>query len=309
MEEELRKEKLDNEKTLVEFIDKFEEVGLPSKMSDKFWQVIEKNKKATPRTLRRAASLFFTAAHGMSVQAKAAGLRRNLPVDSVPREMIVHAINMIPSGSADFDRDLVIAACKNGMADLAAVLALLPEHITLALEIVAQHGVVASLKAAVADKCVQCLASQDSSLLCAAVRCLTGIGEAKRVPMKILRYMVTNTVEHVRKCGLAVGSAAVSHVEIEDDVIDAVISQRGDEFADTVLLSMCTSCHNALHVVNRIGYNESLDRKLALKILLISSCHEEVRPAVMVAMSRIDFGPLMAKWSHTIDCLTVLVSS
>ena len=61
------------------------------------------------------------------------------------------------------------------------------------------------------------------------------------------------------------------------------------KFAITVVVAACKSPQVAIQVVNRIAYGNPIKEETAMRILLISAQHEELRPAVMVALNRIDF--------------------
>lgn len=93
-----------------------------------------------------------------------ASLLRLLPSGSIPENIIAKIAEMIPSGSEDFDDNIVAAACKNGAADVVAVYSISHQHLNLAFEIVAKEGVAVELKTAVADKCIQCLNMQRLSI-------------------------------------------------------------------------------------------------------------------------------------------------
>ena len=108
----------------------------------------------------RVAPLFLQT----SIKSSVASLLRYLPHGSIPDVIIAKVAEMIPSGSEDFDDDIVIASCKNGAADVVAVYSISPQHLMLAFEVVAKEGVAVELKTAVADKCIQCLSLQRSSL-------------------------------------------------------------------------------------------------------------------------------------------------
>ena len=64
-------------------------------------------------------------------------------------------------GREDFDLDLMATACKNGAGDVSAIYSIIPFHIKIALEVVAQHGADVSLWAAVGDRCILCLKLDD----------------------------------------------------------------------------------------------------------------------------------------------------
>lgn len=91
------------------------------------------------------------------LKSRVASLLRILPPGFVPASVMASFAEIIPSGSDEFDDDIVIASCKNGAADAVVVYAITPAHLKLAFEVVAREGVDISLKEAVVDKCIQVL--------------------------------------------------------------------------------------------------------------------------------------------------------
>jgi hypothetical protein len=135
------------ENAVAELLDELEKGPIPQTFVHRCFRAVEN--VTDPKQLVRAASVFL----GTSVKVRAANVLRRCPVDSIPHRVLQEALATIPTGAEEFDRDIILAACKNGLADLAALYAVAPLHIQLALEIVGQHGVEHGLKAAVADKC------------------------------------------------------------------------------------------------------------------------------------------------------------
>ncbi|OHT10646.1 TKL family protein kinase [Tritrichomonas foetus] len=231
LESQLEKAKDDTENALVELCDTIERDGFQQQTNvynqtndivSRCWDVVENSvNSAKPSTVGRAASLFLDT----PFKSKAASLLRKLPVNSVPQKSMISAIELIPTGSEDFDRDIIVAACKNNAADFAAVYALLPSHVKLALEVVAQHGADVTLRAAVGDRCVQCLGSSDDSLVCAALRCLIGIGETRRVTFPLVKKLIERS-EKIRNCAIIVAAdIAESGIDVPADIIDTVTNQ------------------------------------------------------------------------------------
>lgn len=89
---------------------------------------------------------------------EAARVLRCMRHGSMPKDVMCKFIAEVPTGSHEADADIIAAACANGCADYASLYATNDYDIALALLVCARNGVDLSLKAAVADKCVQCLA-------------------------------------------------------------------------------------------------------------------------------------------------------
>ena len=306
LETRLEEDNLHGETALSNLIDTLQRDGIPPDLVPKCWKIVVSNIHANPATVGRAASLFLET----SERAEAAAVLRKLPPNSVPQNIMAKTVEMIPTGVEEFDRDIIIAACKNGAADLAAVFSLLPSHVQLALEVVGQHGVGVTLKAAVADKCVQCISAKDPGMLCATVRCLVGIGEAKRIPGALIKQMLTSEIENIRNCGLVAGAAmSMAGVEFTDDVIDVAMRMKDNKLQKTFLLGICKTPHGALYVVNHLAYEEEFDQVLAFKILLMAVHYEEVRPAMAVALTRHDLAAVKEQYGEELEKITKIVNS
>ena len=277
----------EDEAQLRDLIETLEHDGIPNDLVQRCWGTVEKYLSASPETVGRAAALFLPTTY----KAKAAAVLRKLPPGSVPTKPLATAVELIPSGSVEFDADICVAACKNGAADVCVVYAMNPPYLKLALEIVAQQGAAPTLRAAVADRCVQCLSSPDSSMVCAAMRCLIGINDAKRITLSTLKTQLQSRDKALKNCTLVAAAAmSLSGVQMPVEVVDAVIEMLDKEpFAVTVLVAACKSAQVAIQVVNRIAYGNPIKEETAMRILLISAQHEELRPAVMVALNRLDF--------------------
>jgi serine/threonine protein kinase len=294
-----------DESVFATFVSTLERGEIPPTLVYKCWDVIEQRPVQNPELLARAAAAFLKT----SVKVKAAGFLRASPPNLIPQSAISEAVEGIPTGSEEFDRDIVITACKNGLADVAVLYALLPAHVKLALEIVAQHGVDVTLKAAVADKCSQSLTSKDSALVCVAMRCLVGIGEVRRIRGALLKQFVGSENTCLRRCALiAASTLALQGVELDQDVLDQVINGKDDVLAKTFIVSACAAPHIALYVVNRLLDEQKYNAEVTLRILLMSARHEEVWPAIMVALQNLDLGSIGEQWGKQIEQLRKLVA-
>jgi serine/threonine protein kinase len=294
---------LDDDQSLHHFIEALETERIPIRLLHQCWDVIESKPTLNPVLVTRIAVLLFST----PLRLRAANLLRKLPVDSIPTQLISAALQVIPTGNEDFDRDLIIAACKNGAADLAAIYALIPLHVSLALEVVGQHGVGISLRAAVADKCVQALMSRDGHCVTAALRCLVGIGETRRIPPDVVLRFLRSGEETARLTGIIAGTQmALLGGEVTNEIVKTVMAGPMDDAARAFLVAACYRIHGGLYVVNQIVGGASIPPELALRILMMAVKNEEVRPAIQVALRMVDLSSQHPMWGREIEQLQQL---
>ncbi|EAY07324.1 TKL family protein kinase [Trichomonas vaginalis G3] len=276
----------DDEAALQDLIDFLEKNGLPNDLVYKCWETVERNVDGPPKNVGRAAAFFLTTA----VKTKAAAVIRMLPAGSVPAKLLMPVIELIPSGLSEFDADITIAACKNGAADVCVVYVVNQTYLKLAMEVVSQQGASPSLKAAVADRCVQCLSSNDHALIMAATRCLIGIGDARRISCNLIENCLKSDDDQLRNCMIVAAAASASTgSQLSIDIIDTVFQEmsEGSEIAEATLVAACKSPHSAIQVVNRIAFLEHIPRSFALRIMLLAAQYDEVRPVISVALQMI----------------------
>lgn len=195
------------------------------------------------------------------------------------------AVELLPTGSEETDTDIVVAACRNGCADAASVYAIEPSHVKLALEMVAQHGVSVNLRAAVADRCVQCLGSADFATVCAAVRCLVGIGEIRRITPTAIRTHMGSPEPAVRAC-VFVAAAALARegIAVPGEFATALVGHLGEEpLAATCVISACSQEDVATLAIDRV-VEGGVPPEVAMRILLASHRHEGLRPRIVEAL-------------------------
>ena len=281
---------LDNGENLAALVEKAEKGGIPPTLLHKFWSAIENCQ--VPEIVARGCAIFLQT----SLKAKAASLLRSLPPGSIKPELISTACAMVPTGSSEFDNDIVIAACKNGAADLMLMYVIALRHFKLLLEVIAQQGVELSLKAAVADQCVKCLISEDEELSCSAIRCLVGIGEAKRIPHKFLISTLENPNLNpiLGNCiCVAIGAIAVSEQDIPPEVADAlVVKAQSDAIAAHALVSLCKTATTGLHICEMVCKSQYvLSTDIILKMLMVMAQHSSsaVLPLIHDFAMKFDF--------------------
>ena len=296
-----------NPNVLLELTEAFEKDRVPAEFIGSAWDIVEKSPESTdPAILGKLAAMFLNT----SLKERAAALMRKLPCNSVPVDLMTKAVEAIPTGSEEFDEDLIIAACKNRAADAAVVYALFPNHIKLTLDIISQYGVSASLKAAVADKCVQFLKSTDTAMVCSVMRCLGKIGEFRRVPIHVIQRQIASRDTCLRNCGLVAGaSLALSGVQMPLEVIDVVMEQGQEDVATRAyIVSSCSVASIANRVVTRLVHSDVFSPEFRLRILLmVATKHKELVPAVRLALGEVDMAVLKDKYQRELDMLAEYV--
>jgi hypothetical protein len=89
---------------------------IPQTLIMRCCDVIEQSASRSPALTSRAAVRFLAGPAKMRGVSAAAP-----PCNSISAAAFASVIVMIPTGSEDFDRDLIIAAYKNGTADIDAI--------------------------------------------------------------------------------------------------------------------------------------------------------------------------------------------
>jgi serine/threonine protein kinase len=172
--------------------------GVPPDRVEQCWtQIGPLLSKFKPEDVAGFAGLFVKT----SKLGEAARLLRGLDRRMASSEVMNLFVSEIPTGSEEIDANIVIAACRNGCADLCAVYAINPFDIALALNVVAATGVDPLLQEAVIDRCVQSLGISNPELSLAALRCLLSVGDMKRIPFNILRTMSASADRPLSSCG------------------------------------------------------------------------------------------------------------
>ncbi|OHT08687.1 TKL family protein kinase [Tritrichomonas foetus] len=275
-----------------EIVTSVEKNGLPESKSmiQKCWDKLEsylENENCQFSLISRVIEHFLNS----FLKNQVASALRKFPKNSIDEKIMQNIAEMIPSGSDEFDDDIVIASCKNGAADVIAVYAVQQKHIKLAFEAVAKQGVDISLKAAVADRCVQQIYSNDPELVCAALRCLVGIGEGRRFTDEAIRLHISNENLGIRNCVyVAIIAAAMSGLELPIDIADSLIgSLDKDENAMKALIAMCQIPQIAIHVVNRLTNIELKSYEVLIKILLLIAQNKGLKMIVEEVLDKIDF--------------------
>ena len=277
IESQLEESSLGEEK-FIQFIETLEREGVPPNLVERCWLKFMNHLTSSRDELKARCSVLFLKT---PMKLQASEIIRKLPVKSIPYEIITNAVELIPTGRDDTDTNIVIAACKNDCADAASVYAIDPKHIKLALEIVAQNGVHLILKAAVADRCVQCLGNEDPAMVCTALRCLIGIGEIRRITPTALNTYMQSPNSSIRNCiFIAAATLAKEGISIPVKLSDKMLDEiNSSSCAGTCLVSSCNVEEIASNVLQKIR-SCNLSIELVLRILIMSLKHQKLVPEV-----------------------------
>ncbi|EAY13046.1 TKL family protein kinase [Trichomonas vaginalis G3] len=273
-----------DENKFIDFVITLEKEGIPPNLVDRCWQKFLSSNSMRDEVRARCAVLFLKT----SMKNQVSLFLRKLPRKSIPIESITWAVELIPTGSEDIDTNIVVTACKNGCADASSVYAVNPNHIKLSLECVAQNGVRENLKAAVADRCVQCLGSSDPSMVCTALRCLVGIGEMRRITPSAIKACLSSSDESVQNCIFVAGSALVREgISVPNEFIDSLLKEffSKRQIVITCVIISCKDTGIASKTLDLIKNNlQSVEISVLLRIFFSSAQHIKLRPKIREIM-------------------------
>ncbi|KAH0793826.1 TKL family protein kinase [Histomonas meleagridis] len=293
--------------TIEELYEAIQNDGIPNDLVNKCWDIIINNSQNTPPEIVAKATLPFLHTPMMS---NAASLLRKLPCNSIDKSIISKEIEALPTGREDFDLDLVVTACKNGAAGLAAIYSIIPDHLKIALEIVANHGADVALRAAIGDRCVLCLKSDDSSLVCTALRCLMRLGQTKRITSSIMQRLLEKNVQSISNCVLVIATSAIvsnTFSEIQLEMIENVLkSVDNNEIASDFIVVACRMQNVAEFVLRKIeSFEVKVPEICALKVVMTTARHKELQELVMSAIEKINF----EKYRNEIESVKSLIEN
>ncbi|KAK8871015.1 hypothetical protein M9Y10_008928 [Tritrichomonas musculus] len=323
LEEEIEKRMSKYKKgeiTLIEAFKPLEKRNMPNTSVDTCWSAIEfaydkfvhksfnKNdsNSETPSNLAKLFLLFISSSKHSSVVS----LLRHLPRNSVPVEIISRFVEDIPTGSTQIDLDITVAACKNNSADLCAVYANHPAHVSFCLDVASQTKIDPQLKEAVIDKCIASLRFEDKSLLAASIRCLLILGDFKRISMETIRKVFRSDDESLIALSLlAITSFALANCEIANDIIDIVIEKWPNEKAKSTMIALCKNEKAALKIIDFIEksiYSNLIEiqiEPILLKILIQAAKHNSLKSNIKKIVCMCNFENLLNEFEPSISFL------
>jgi hypothetical protein len=255
--------------------------GIPSDLAERCWENLQRLGAAeADQNYLLCVSLFLKT----SLVLKAAQVLRAQPPGKVPREIALQIASSLPTGNEALNNEFLMVACKNGAAGEAALHSLRKDHIKLALEAIACDGS-CERRGEVSDQCVTCLEGGDTMCTVAAIRCLVAIGEAKKIPLDILksciqsRKMTLSMAAHI-----AAAKMVQEGIELPKELLDLFVANlNGVPLAGTVVFHSCTKPESAQHVAQKIeaGTAAVSSGDLLLRILAQIAEHVQLRPNVM----------------------------
>lgn len=306
IESQLEESNATDEKKFIQFIETLEREGIPATLVDRCWDKFNQSTTMRDEVRARCAVLFLKT----SMKSQVSLFLRNLPPKSIPVEYMTWAVELIPTGGEDIDTNIVVAACKNGCADAASVFAVAPVHIKLALEVVAQNGVRENLKAAVADRCVQCLGSSDPAMVCTALRCLVGTGEMRRITPSAIRACLNSSDDSVLNCIFVAGAALVRDgISVPSEFSSALLKEfQCRSIAQTCVIAACKDYNIASKALDMIS-NSSIDPVVLVRILYASAFHKKLGPKILQIIENLNMDSFGLPLRNKIDDLIVRLKS
>ena len=205
--------------------------------------------------------------------------------DDIPLPLARKITAYLPTGDEAVDEALVVTACKNGCQVTALQAALNPEHIKLLLEVIGQKGCTKDEEEFIIAIATKYLASEDSMLIVAALRCLVGIKRVDCIKIDTIRSLLGTSNKVLKSAAYIAASAmAVQGTQIPADILDGIASKAStDPFGATVLISACNDKATASHMISLIEHGLRCPMEVSLKILVVSSKHKELAPQIASA--------------------------
>ncbi|OHS93223.1 TKL family protein kinase [Tritrichomonas foetus] len=239
---------------------------IPPSLVDECWSLIEQNvSKIEISDLVRILQVFSSTPKYLEYVQ----ILRKLPKNAIPPEIITKFVEDLPTGSVDIDRNIAIAACRNGQADLCAVYVTNPQLVATSLDVLSQSEIDLQLREAVIDKCFSSIMLEDENLQCSALRCLLINDQVKRLPMNFIEKSLTSKNKALESLSiLAVISALMKNIIVPKEIINIAFSKLPDErvFPIMILLSRNKDyVDNVISIIDKIASNSI---PFTLKILM-----------------------------------------
>jgi hypothetical protein len=221
--------------------------------------------------------------------AEAMALLKNEPAGSIPRESAAMLASMLPTGKDALNFDIVIIACKHGAAAEAAVHSMHPNHVKLALEVVARAGVSEENVTGIVQRCTYSVRGNDPMLIVAAIRCMVAIGQAAALPLDRMIVCMESRNLTVRLAAyVAVAHIAEAGVTLPSPFLNSCTEKvLQNQLAVTILVAACGRADAARTVVNNLIGNWHPAADVAVRILLKASAHEDLRGLIKKIASSI----------------------
>lgn len=246
---------------------------LPHASVDVCWNIIE-NYKFDDNNISDFAKLLIRSFLKTSKTAKVSQIIKDFPKNSIDEESMSLVVQEVPTGDPQTDRNIVIAACKNNCADLAALYAINDEEIALCLEVSSQTKVDEQLKVVIGDKCVQSMSSNSIFLVSAAIKCLISINASQRISSAALTKLIDNDISTLSTALVDLG---MKSVKISENVLKHVIYNLQDKRFGLAAVALCNNVENAEFILDNIKGSDEIHAKILLSAFLHESLKEKVR--------------------------------
>ena len=274
--------------TLKEATRRLTKTGIPPNLVEKAWDIVASlREKCSLEDISNYIALFVKS----SKMGEATEILREMPAGSVPYDVVSAFVTELPTGAPEIDTSIVVAACRNGAADLCVVYATNPMNVALALNVVAHNGVHIQLKAAVCDRCVQCMGTLDTELAAAALRCLLSIREFKRIPINTLKTFISSADASLSSCAyVAIAAMAQEGMYPLPDLFEVLVEKMAnDNRAGLPVIMSCRDERLADKLV--AAYEQELPKPTenALKALISAAHTKSVRERIKAIMNKLNF--------------------
>ncbi|OHT04494.1 TKL family protein kinase [Tritrichomonas foetus] len=270
--------------TLGSFVKKLNKLGgLPLELVDQIW----KPDLITNQKFDESVSQYLLLFLKTSKLGEVANFLKHLPNNSIPRDAICEFITEVPTGSEEIDSDLVLAACKNDAADFASLYATKSSDIKLALFTCSYKGVNLKLRAAVIDRCIQILNIQNHESSAAALQCLVGMCELKRISLKSLSVFMKSENKSLKNAALLAVVELAKENLIDKNIFDCLIEENIEDWplAASALILSCQERMFSERIVEKFQeyLKNQLETKInenSLKILMAAAQIDELKPKI-----------------------------
>jgi serine/threonine protein kinase len=257
-------------------------------LADRCWKSLKAlDRSLDPELYVTCLSLFFKTQHNV----EAAAILRCEPPGSIPLDTAVAISSFLPTEKESLNLDLVVIACKNGAAAEAAMHSLQPNHVKLALEVVARVGVRNDeTRQGIVQRCIPSLQRNDPLLVVAALRCLVAINEANVVPLETIRASIQSRNTTVKLAGYVTAAKMCDEgIAMPSDILDLCLDKMWSTLlAVTVVVNSADNVENARHLVTRMANGIwRATTKIKLRILLKASQHTELASAITAIVDRL----------------------
>ena len=283
----------DGQMSLKEATRRLSKHGIPHDVVEGAWKLVPSlSDKFSVEDISNYMALFVKS----SKIGGASEILRQMPLGSVPADVVHKFVTELPTGSVEIDTNIVVTACRNGAADLCVVYATNPVNVALALNVVARDGVDIQLKAAVCDRCVQCMGAVGTEVAAAALRCLLSIREFKRIPLTTLKTFISSADATLSSCAyVAIAALAKEGLYPPIELFEVLLSKMSkDNRAALPVIMSCRDQKLAERLVTLFEQEPPKPTENALKALISAAHSPNLRSRIKSLVEQISFHEIEA---------------